>query len=159
MIRCITAIWPAGPPKLSSATRVHTRNASPRETPCAALAADLFVAVSSVGKIQLCALAGAFCRPSCRLRRRRDAGPIVDFIHGDWRRDIWRGSVHAQPPRHASDAQSLDGIRLMGSLLFPNEESRLLRLRAQAIFRLVGAVLRLAGFTPRRRSVRSPIRV
>src|SRR6266568_4199748 len=58
-VRCITAIWPAGPPKLSSATRVHTRNASPRETPCAGLAADLVVAVGSVGKVQLCALAGA----------------------------------------------------------------------------------------------------
>src|ERR1700677_2962443 len=34
-IRCITAICPAGPPKLSVATRNQTRNASPVETPCA----------------------------------------------------------------------------------------------------------------------------
>src|SRR5712691_1296340 len=35
MIRCMTEICPAGPPKESAATRSHTRNASPRETPCA----------------------------------------------------------------------------------------------------------------------------
>src|SRR5713226_5965890 len=35
MMRCITAICPAGPPKESAATRSHTRNASPSETPCA----------------------------------------------------------------------------------------------------------------------------
>src|SRR5271165_1340083 len=29
MIRCMTAIWPAGPPKLSTATLSQTRNASP----------------------------------------------------------------------------------------------------------------------------------
>src|SRR3954471_17527669 len=33
-MRCMTAIWPAGPPKLSRATRVQTRTASPRLTPC-----------------------------------------------------------------------------------------------------------------------------
>src|ERR1043166_9072005 len=32
-MRCITAICAAGPPKLSIATRVHTRTASPSETP------------------------------------------------------------------------------------------------------------------------------
>ena len=37
-MRCITAIWPAGPPKLSAATRNHTRNASPNETPCPGVA-------------------------------------------------------------------------------------------------------------------------
>src|SRR5947207_1870296 len=35
MMRCITAICPAGPPKESAATRSHTRHASPNETPCA----------------------------------------------------------------------------------------------------------------------------
>src|SRR5688500_14721637 len=34
MMRCMTAIWPAGPPKLSIATRAQTRKASPRLTPC-----------------------------------------------------------------------------------------------------------------------------
>src|SRR5215207_4135292 len=33
-MRCMTAIWPAGPPKLSIATRAQTRKASPRLTPC-----------------------------------------------------------------------------------------------------------------------------
>src|SRR5215469_5685942 len=46
MIRCITAIWPAGPPKLSSATRVHTRSASRRLTPCARAAPDLLASAS-----------------------------------------------------------------------------------------------------------------
>nr|WP_259657369.1 hypothetical protein [Escherichia coli] len=27
-------IWPAGPPKLSAATRTHTSNASRKDTPC-----------------------------------------------------------------------------------------------------------------------------
>jgi hypothetical protein len=31
-ILCITAIWPAGPPKLSAATRTHTSNASRKDT-------------------------------------------------------------------------------------------------------------------------------
>src|SRR5437773_12038502 len=35
-IRCITAIWPAGPPKLFSATRIQTRSASEKGTPCSA---------------------------------------------------------------------------------------------------------------------------
>src|SRR5215467_1853001 len=35
MMRCITAIWPAGPPKESAATLSHTRNASANETPWA----------------------------------------------------------------------------------------------------------------------------
>src|SRR3954469_19076025 len=33
-MRCMTAIWPAGPPKLSIATRSQTRNASRSDTPC-----------------------------------------------------------------------------------------------------------------------------
>ena len=32
-MRCITAIWPAGPPKESAATRAQTRIASPKGTP------------------------------------------------------------------------------------------------------------------------------
>src|SRR4051812_22665584 len=35
-MRCITAIWPAGPPKLSAATRAQTRTASPKPIPCTA---------------------------------------------------------------------------------------------------------------------------
>src|SRR6202521_4311089 len=35
-IRCMTAIWPAGPPKERSATRSQTRVASAKEMPCAA---------------------------------------------------------------------------------------------------------------------------
>src|SRR3954468_18549944 len=30
----MTAIWPAGPPKLRAAIRAHTQNAAPRLTPC-----------------------------------------------------------------------------------------------------------------------------
>src|SRR5262245_29717597 len=33
-MRCITAIWPAGPPKLNNAMRSQTQNASRREIPC-----------------------------------------------------------------------------------------------------------------------------
>src|SRR5215210_8767667 len=32
-MRCMTAIWPAGPPNESAATRNQTRNASPQPTP------------------------------------------------------------------------------------------------------------------------------
>src|SRR5437667_10143414 len=35
MMRCMTAIWPAGPPNESAATRSQTRIASANETPCA----------------------------------------------------------------------------------------------------------------------------
>src|SRR5262249_36753330 len=34
-MRCMTAIWPAGPPKDNAATRSHTRVASPKEMPWA----------------------------------------------------------------------------------------------------------------------------
>src|SRR3954468_15975474 len=37
-MRCMTAIWPAGPPNESAATRNHTRNASPQLTPWDGLA-------------------------------------------------------------------------------------------------------------------------
>jgi hypothetical protein len=48
MIRCMTAICPAGPPKLSAATRSQTRNASASETPCLVAAAARRDAVSEV---------------------------------------------------------------------------------------------------------------
>src|SRR3954466_4984248 len=37
-MRCMTAIWPAGPPNESAATRNHTRNASRQLTPWDGLA-------------------------------------------------------------------------------------------------------------------------
>ena len=40
-MRCITAICPAGPPKLRAATRAHTLAASAKLTPWASLAGDL----------------------------------------------------------------------------------------------------------------------
>src|SRR5437016_4698184 len=33
-MRCMTAIWPAGPPKLRLATRSQVQNASRSDTPC-----------------------------------------------------------------------------------------------------------------------------
>src|SRR5690349_3617341 len=36
-MRCITAIWPAGPPKESAATRAQTLMASPKGTPWAGM--------------------------------------------------------------------------------------------------------------------------
>src|SRR5881394_1725562 len=40
-MRCMTAIWPAGPPKLSAATRTQTLSASPKGTWRAGMAAPL----------------------------------------------------------------------------------------------------------------------
>src|SRR5215472_8993872 len=48
MMRCMTAIWPAGPPNDNSATRSHTRNASPNETPCGGSGLAVPFAVRSV---------------------------------------------------------------------------------------------------------------
>src|SRR5207237_4680306 len=48
MMRCMTAICPAGPPNDSSAMRSQTRNASPNETPCAGSVLAAPFAVSSV---------------------------------------------------------------------------------------------------------------
>src|SRR6266498_5287271 len=45
-MRCMTAIWPAGPPELSKAMRSHTRNASRSETPWPA--APLSVSIMEV---------------------------------------------------------------------------------------------------------------
>src|SRR5258708_12464288 len=36
-MRCIIAIWPAGPPKLSAAILAHTPTASRNEMPCAGI--------------------------------------------------------------------------------------------------------------------------
>src|SRR5207237_3252338 len=48
MMRCMTAICPAGPPNDSSAMRSQTRNASPNETPCAGSRRVVPLAVRSV---------------------------------------------------------------------------------------------------------------
>src|SRR5690349_10811452 len=45
-MRCITAICPAGPPKLSAATRAQTRTASPKGTPCGGIFAARGAGVS-----------------------------------------------------------------------------------------------------------------
>src|SRR5947207_10038049 len=47
-MRCITAIWPAGPPKLSAATRAHVQNASRKVTPCAGVPAGKEAARTAV---------------------------------------------------------------------------------------------------------------
>src|SRR5262245_28742058 len=45
-MRCITAICAAGPPKLSPATRVQTRTASRKVTPCAGACVKLCASVA-----------------------------------------------------------------------------------------------------------------
>src|SRR5436190_8394266 len=47
-MRCITAIWPAGPPKLSPAMRAHVQNASRKVTPCAGVPAGKEAARTAV---------------------------------------------------------------------------------------------------------------
>src|SRR4051812_380894 len=65
-MRCITAIWPAGPPKLSIATRAQTRDASPKLTPWAGRRAAL----------------GADERISAIACRSLGGGPVVRFVGG-----------------------------------------------------------------------------
>src|SRR3954465_658433 len=57
-MRCMTAIWPAGPPNESAATRNHTRNASPQLTPWdgSVRAETVAAAAISAIKISLAAL-------------------------------------------------------------------------------------------------------
>src|SRR5437763_16166224 len=66
MMRCMTAICPAGPPKDIAATRSQTRSASPNETPCAGSGRGVPLAVRSVT---------IFLLLSCRGRR-----PIVLLV-------------------------------------------------------------------------------
>src|SRR3954453_16368492 len=71
MIRCMTAICPAGPPKLSTATRNQTRKASPGETPwrCSAGRVSAVTEASIMG-------------PDPRLSDRKDHGGIgIGTIH------------------------------------------------------------------------------
>src|SRR5438552_2186480 len=63
MMRCITAICPAGPPNDIAAIRSQTRSASPNETPCAGTERRPAGAGTSVMRIA-----------PLRLRRRR---PVV----------------------------------------------------------------------------------
>src|SRR5215210_1503501 len=46
-MRCITAIWPAGPPKLSAATLAQTPTASRNEMPCVGVSAFSVAAVAA----------------------------------------------------------------------------------------------------------------
>src|SRR5712691_558337 len=56
-MRCITAIWPAGPPKLNIATRSHTRSASRSETPCCGFDSRASAIESSATSYFLCVCA------------------------------------------------------------------------------------------------------
>src|ERR1043166_10060206 len=44
----MTAIWPAGPPKLKAATLAHTHTASRDETPCAGTSSSATLAISTL---------------------------------------------------------------------------------------------------------------
>src|SRR5215203_2194291 len=76
-MRCITAIWPAGPPKLRSATRSQTRNASPSETPWAGGAAMLSIADACDTKTSCSRLGGR------RALRGLQAAPGVERVVHD----------------------------------------------------------------------------
>src|SRR5690349_12166415 len=65
-MRCITAICPAGPPKLSAATRSQTRKASPSETPW------LGEASATLGL--------EFCRVSLISGSRLLRGPVMGLV-------------------------------------------------------------------------------
>src|SRR5437763_16366583 len=82
MMRCMTAICPAGPPNDNAATRSQTRSASPNETPCAGSGRGVPLAVRSV---TICLLL------SCRGRR-----PIVLLVLAAAAPGIER-IVHRQP--------------------------------------------------------------
>src|SRR6266536_414169 len=109
-MRCITAIWPVGPPKLSSATRSHTRKASWSDTPCAASSGEALRAESSAK--QMPPSPSLPHRGESRLPRARTAIEVLEIVGEP-------ASGHAQPPRQASVAQSLDAAASDGEPAFP----------------------------------------
>src|SRR3954469_3513626 len=68
MMRCMTAICPAGPPKLSAATRSQTRKASPKVTPCECVDAPL----SGVAWVTALLMSASLFR----------GRPVVRFVRG-----------------------------------------------------------------------------
>src|SRR4029450_459528 len=76
-MRCMTAIWPAGPPKLNSAIRSQTRNASRSETPCAGTDRGVSATASSA----MGSLLHGGGRPGVGLRLQRAAPGIDRVVH------------------------------------------------------------------------------
>src|SRR6516162_4506050 len=65
-MRCMTAIWPAGPPKLNIATRSHTRMASRRTTPCCGFQRSV-IASSAKARLTHCETLHSLVHRNCRL--------------------------------------------------------------------------------------------
>src|SRR5437763_7180276 len=61
-MRCITAIWPAGPPKLSAATRAQVQNASRKEMGSGTL-------LTASGGVVLCGVGGTVSADTNKLLR------------------------------------------------------------------------------------------
>ena len=135
-MRCITAIWPAGPPKLSAATRVQILNASRKVTPCAGACPS--------GELE------------CRLRRPSSGspalavGPVVGLL-----RRVAAPAIEGIVERHAasscarSSANMRDKPSEAASRPAPPARGRAAPCRRRARSWPVAAADRCRGRTPR----------
>src|SRR5689334_7332007 len=85
MMRCITAICPAGPPKLKAATRIQTLMASEKETPCegVGVVAAVWVRGVAISVSPFAGLTEIGIEGIERLRAACDALVVVGGCHGD----------------------------------------------------------------------------
>src|SRR5262245_63900795 len=112
-MRCITAIWPAGPPKLSAATRAHVQNASRRLTPCPGPGTSRGVSLPTALGSFISRLLGA--GPVVRLLAGVAAPAIERIVESHRRLELGKVvAVHARKPeRRGEQARRL--VREIGT--------------------------------------------
>src|ERR1043166_6936134 len=107
MMRCMTAICPAGPPNDSAATRIQTRSASPNETPCAGRGLAAPFAVSSVTRFP--SESGGGRVPIVLLVLTAAAPGVERIVHHETVLEhlmvVWE--IHRQTERHSEKARRL----------------------------------------------------
>src|SRR5712692_2545014 len=113
-MRCMTAIWPAGPPKLRSAILSQTRNASRSDTPCR----GAVLRISTVESSATSGLARACGRPVVRLRL-ETATPAVERVvdhHAVHQHLVIIGKVGGEAERDGEQAAALRGQIVPGGI-------------------------------------------
>src|SRR5262245_12600322 len=106
-MRCMTAIWPAGPPKLRAATRSQVRNASRSDTPWPSSERSCPTTESSA----MARLLGGGTGPIVRLRLKTAAPGIERVVHHHpvFEHFVIVGKVRGEPERDREQAAALRG--------------------------------------------------
>src|SRR4029453_2195765 len=106
-MRCMTAIWPAGPPKLRLATRSQVWKASRSDTPCSSSER----CGPATERSAMPGLLDAHGRPVVRFRLQLAAPGIERVVHHHAVAEhfVIVGKVRGQPQRNGEQAATLRG--------------------------------------------------